>query len=119
MEELSDLIVKKIKKGMKFDNPQKGTSTIIFVSENQIKYKRGKSTIKIKMKDIIEVHEKFSGTKCTSNDLKTFRKEVFSSKDNGHSCNCTFFFILLNYLGFASNIEGRGVRGNPYYVNLK
>lgn len=114
MKELSYLIVNNIKSGMKFDNPKRGTSTIIFVSDNQINYKRGKSIIKIKIKDIIEARENFSGTKCTSNDLKNFRRKVFSSK----GCNCTFFFIILNYLGVASNIEGRGVGGDTFYVHL-
>jgi hypothetical protein len=52
--------------------------------------------------------------------LKKFRPTVFDSSQNGHSCNCTFLFIIFSKLNLLEgNIEGRGVRGDPFYVEIK
>jgi len=56
----------------------------------------------------------------SSVDLKTDNPSVFDSQARpaGHSCNCTFLFMVLHQMGIASNVHGRGVRGNPFYVDV-
>jgi hypothetical protein len=52
---------------------------------------------------------------CSSNDLKIYDPHIVISKSDGHSCNCTFVFLVLKELGLVE-IKGNGVRGNPFYV---
>lgn len=111
-------IAEDIKVGMIFKNPGGGTSQIVMVTGDKITYKRGNSNISLSLQDIDDAYYKFKSKQCTSSELKNFRKKVFSSKDNGHSCNCTFLFSLLGYLDLCTDIKGKGVRGNPFYVEI-
>lgn len=103
---------------MVFKNPGKGTSTITKVTPEQITYKRGHSYITVKLDVLDAAYKNFYGSTCSTLDLKLFNESVFSSKHNGHSCNCTFFFLILSYLKLSSEIKDRGVKGHPFYVNI-
>ncbi len=83
-------------------------------------YIRGKSTIYVSFKDLFDAFKHFRGARVTSSDLQQFRPWVFDSSavKPGHSCNCTFLFLVCERLGLSSRIRGRGVRGNPYYVDF-
>lgn len=118
-DNFKQLILYNIKKDMVFNNPKKGTTTIIEVTSEYIKYRRKNSDIKVKLNDLDRAYKKFCGYLCSSNDLKDFNKYVFSTKDNGHDCNCTFFFIILQYLKLSTKIKGKGVRGQPFYVYIE
>ena len=107
-----------IQRGSVLDNPGKGTSTIKVVSDRGVSYVRGKSVIYISFQDIFDAFHSFVGRKVTSSDLKSYRPAVFDSKANGHSCNCTFLFVLLKGMGFTSEIGGQGIKGSPYFVVL-
>jgi hypothetical protein len=111
-------LYKKINVGKILDNPGGGTSKIVFMDNNKIVYRRGKSKISIKINDIFEVYEKNKGNIC-SNKLKEDKPYIFDSKTNGHSCNCTFIFMIFKEMGVVNKIEGAGVRGNPFYVIIK
>ncbi len=102
------------------DNPGGGTSTIISVSDDKISYMRGSSTIYVSFQDIYDAYSKYRGQKVTSSDLKVYRPSVFdpAAKPAGHSCNCTFLFLLISRIGEANGIQGAGVRGNPYFVEV-
>jgi len=104
--------------GTIFDNPGKGTSTVTALSDRGISYVRGSSLIYFSFQDIFDAFEYFNGGRVTSNDLKSYRRTVFDSKTNGHSCNCTFLFMLLKKMGIVSEIGGQGVKGKPYFVNI-
>lgn len=109
-----------ISPGQTFDNPGGGTSKIKSISERGIYYKRGSSTISITFDDMYAAYDHFKGGEVTSTELRTFLPAVFDSmaRPAGHSCNCTFFFMVLQEAGLAGPLEGAGVRGNPYSVEL-
>jgi len=112
-------VLTNVKPGMIFENPQRGVSTILSIDENKIVYVRGSSRIPLPISDIRDALNKFQDNVST-NDLREFRPSVFDSTRSGHSCNTTFLFTLLETLDFTkSGICGKGVRGNPYYIELK
>ena len=109
---------KKINIGIILDNPGGGKSEIISIDDSKIVYKRGTSKISIKTHDVFGVYDKYKD--CVySSELKEDKPFIFDSKLNGHSCNCTFVFMILRELGIVDKIEGGGVRGNPFYVIIK
>lgn len=108
------LILASIREGIVFKNPVKGTSIITKVTSEYITYMRGHSNITVKLDDLTAAYVRFSDSTCSTIDLKEFDKSVFSSKHNGHSCNCTFFFSILYYLELSSEVKGRGVRGHLF-----
>ncbi len=120
MEKLSFLnkICNIIVEGKVFNNPGGGTSVIMSCDENSIAYKRGNSTFKVRTCDLFDAFSNFAGKTVTSSQLRSYKPNIFDSNCNGHSCNCTFFFLLLTELGLAGKIEGKGVRGNPFYLTI-
>ncbi len=106
--------------GAVIDNPGRGTSMIVGFSEGHASYKRGRSTISVAFADLHDAYSRFRGEEVTSTDLREFRPSVFDSaaRPAGHSCNCTFLFRLLEGLRLSSQINGSGVRGNPYSVEV-
>ncbi len=120
LEQFKREIETKIKAGAILDNPGKGTSVITKLSANGISYKRGRSIIYISFQDFFDTLKHFIGNRVTSSDLKSFRPSVFDSKAKrpGHSCNCTFLFMVLKKLGISSEIGGQGIKGDPYFVEI-
>jgi hypothetical protein len=116
-----ETIVKVIYTGKIFNNPGGGTSEIISVDKNNITYKRNNSNITISINEIYSVYNSFYGKKCSSNDLKEYTPHIFDShaRPAGHSCNCTFVFLLFKEMGIVEKIEGEGKKGNQFYVNIK
>lgn len=100
-----------------FQNPGGGTSIIVSVSD-VVRYKRKNSTIAAPLEVFFKAYLHFKGKRCSSKDLKAFDSSIFdsSARPAGHSCNCTFFFMLLNELKLSSEIKGKGVAGSPFYV---
>jgi hypothetical protein len=122
----SNSFLEKIRKiiyiGKIFDNPGGGTSEIIAVNENNVlTYRRGDSNIAINISEIHNIYNSFYGGKCSSNDLKKYAPHIFDSnaRPAGHSCNCTFVFLLFEKMGITDKIEGKGIKGSPFYVNIK
>jgi hypothetical protein len=106
--------------GTILDNPGGGTSEILSYSSEGVSYRRGRSTIYVSLRDLYEGYAKFRGRRVSSLDLKVVAPSVFDSQARpaGHSCNCTFLFLALQEMGLVTNIYGRGVRGDPYFVDL-
>ena len=106
--------------GKQLNNPGGGISTISKIDNEKISYIRGKSAITLYYKDIENVYLEYAGGTCTASDLKLFNPKVFDSKNGGHSCNCTFIFMVFEELQLLQgSINGLGVRGNPYYIHIK
>lgn len=117
---LQEQILRSIKKDMIFENPRSGTSTITKITPEKIVYTRGSSRITLNIADIICAYQKFAGENCSSVDLRKYKPKVFDSKQNGHSCNCTFLFTILNEIGLTEGgIQGEGKAYKPYYVKFK
>lgn len=103
--------------GTVLQNPGGGTSIIVSYSDSKISYKRGSSTINVSFRDLFDAYSHFRGRQVSSSDLEEFAPSIYSSKD-GHHCNCTFLFMVLCRLPLVVGIEGRGVKGSPFYVSI-
>jgi len=109
-----------------FQNPKSGTSTISSVTDKNITYIRGRTSINFPISVFFSVVNEFAGKKCSSSNLKEYMPEIFDSNPSinnvkaGHSCNCTFLFLLAEKMGLIENgIQGKGKRGNPFFVIFK
>ncbi len=104
--------------GTVFNNPGGGSSKIFDCTRDRVSYVRGSSSFSVSVVDLYSAYSSFAGQRVSSSDLKSFAPSVFDSaaRPAGHSCNCTFFFRVLQRLNLAGEIEGGGVRGNPYSV---
>lgn len=118
--EAVQVILKSISHGQRLNNPKKGISIIYELNQDHIVYIRGKSKIKINTDDIADVIDLFKGKKCSSLDLREWRPNIFNSNCNGHSCHCTFLFMLLKNAGLIEgDIQGEGKSGSAFFVQLK
>jgi hypothetical protein len=104
--------------GDMFNNPGGGTSIIISLNQNNICYRRKNSKITVSLLELYNAYQAFKGMRCSSTDLKAYNPGVFDSKFGGHSCNCTFLFMILERMKLSSAIQGRGVSGDPFYVDI-
>lgn len=104
--------------GQTFENPGGGISTIESYSSDHLVYRRGDSSIRVSLLDLHGAYVYFCGESVSSSDLKKYNPSVFDSKAGGHSCNCTTFFRILESLCLCSPIEGAGVRGSPFRVQI-
>ena len=97
-------------------NLGRGTTTIKGYSAGKVSYVRGKSTIRVAIRDLFSAYSSFRGSRVRARDLRLHAPMVFDSsvRPAGHSCNCTFLFMVLHQLGMASAIEGRGTRADPF-----
>jgi hypothetical protein len=52
---------------------------------------------------------------------KSRQRDIFDSnaRPAGHSCNCTFLFLVLKEIGLCGEIKGAGKAGNPFYVDIE
>ena len=102
--------------GIVLRNPGRGTTTIKGYSAGKVSYVRGKSTIRVAIRDLFSAYSSLRGGRVRSRDLRRHAPMVFdsSARPAGHSCNCTFLFMVLRQLGMASTIEGRGTRVDPF-----
>ena len=108
--------------GYEFENPGGGTSRIVDIDTSAVSYRRGMSSIRVRLADLYKAYDHFKGERVSSTDLRRFAPSVFdsSARPAGHSCNCTFLFHLLQKLNLAEGkLEGNGVRGKPYSLILK
>ena len=104
------LILEHISIGATLQNPGKGTSQIKRFDTEKVVYQRGNSEITLKIEKIYKAYEAFQGKFVTTTDLKKFDNSFDSSarKPSGHSCNCTFGFMLLVKAGLAQEIIKQG-----------
>lgn len=99
-------------------NPGGGDSEILSYTSRNIGYQRGKSTIRVAFEDLYRAYTMFQGEIVDSTQLKRYNPKVFDSKKSGHSCNCSFFYLLLKAIGIVDKIEGAGKRGSPFRVRI-
>ncbi len=115
-EEFKHKTKRKLASGSEMNNPKKGVTTIIKYTDDKLVYQRGKSKIFVSLNDFYSSYVEFLGKQVSSSDLHKYKPAVYDSKSSGHSCNCTVFFMILQRLGLAGDIHGKGVRGDPYWV---
>ena len=109
-------LVNMITPGTVLKNPGGGTTRIRAYSDRNVSYVRGNSTISVRIMDLFDAYTKFRGKQVSSRHLKEYKPEVFdsSARPAGHSCNCTFLFMVLTQLELAGGISGRGKTGQPF-----
>ena len=114
-------IVKRLPPGTVMENPGGGETTITRYSRGMVSYVRGNSTIRVAIGDLYLAYSKFKGTRVSSRDLRQYAPAVFDSnaRPAGHSCNCTFFFMVLSRLGMADPLEGAGKAFRPFFTTLR
>ena len=108
--------------GDRFPNPRRGETEIVRLGKDRIVYRRGRSEIAVRVRDLYRAYLRFRGRRMSSSDLRSFAPSVFDSAPaigpSGHSCNCSFLFHVLGVLDLAGPIEGAGVAGDPYAVRV-
>lgn len=115
--DIIELIKKNVKVGDVLQNPGGGTSEIISFTETAIRYRRGNSDISLKYESINSAYENFKGQKVSASDLADFDIEF---SERRHHCNATFFLMLMDKCELSKGgIQGEGIAGNPFYLDLK
>ena len=108
--------------GDRFPNPGGGETEIVRLGTDRLVYRRGRSEIRVPVRDLYRTYVHFRGRRMSSSDLRRFAPSLFDSAPasgrRGHSCNCTVLLHLLGALGLAGPIEGAGVAGDPYAVGV-
>ena len=106
--------------GTILQNPGGGTTEILnYTASDNLVYLRGRTRIYVSIRELFVAYQLFQGQMVSSADLRDFAPKIFDSKQSGHSCNCTVLFMVLRAMGLVDRIEGRGVAGYPYRVNLR
>lgn len=118
-KEFEKAIFKSIQEGQVFRNPLRGISTIVEIDSNRVRYKRGKSIISLTIGDMYKAYAKYAGKDASSSDFRAYNPELYDSKQGGHSCHCSFLFLVLIAMGLVNGIQGGGVRGNPFWVHIQ
>ena len=116
----ADAVREALPEGTVIPNLGGGTSTIVRHNRSHISYRRGASSISVRFADLCAAYSYFRGRRVTSTDLRRYQPFVFDSaaRPAGHSCNCTFMFTVLNAIGLCGPIEGSGMRGDPFAVQV-
>lgn len=99
-------------------NPGGGTSTITKIEDKGVRYRRGKSGMLLKWDILYRVWREFCGRYVDTGDLKAFDHSFDSAARNpsGHSCHCTFTFMLLERAGLADGIVKQGRRFGTHFL---
>jgi hypothetical protein len=116
IDEFQSLLKKSVPPGTIWPNPGGGSTKIKSYSEHQVQYIRGESTISVNIMDLFASYIEFRGKRVSSRDLRNYAPGVFDSaaRPAGHSCNCTFLFVVLTKLGLADGVRGAGKAHQPF-----
>ena len=114
-------MVKHLPLGTVMDNPGGGETALKRYADGNVSYVRGRSTIRVAIRDLFSAYSHFRGTWVRSRDLRLYAPLVFDSKARpaGHSCNCTFLFMVLHRLGIADPIKGEGKARRPFFTTFR
>lgn len=117
---LVKLINNKIKIGDILYTPNHAEKRICSVTDEVIIYEHDRSRVRFFMADIVSAYERFQGYRVSSSDLRSFSPHIFDSKQGGHSCNAIFFQMIMVRCGLTDgDIQGAGLAGKPFYIQLK
>lgn len=118
-KQFMDLITKNIVVNRSFNNPSgKGITQIKVNDGKTITYQRGHSRISITILELWNVYQKFLNNTISTRDLKKYKPYIYNSNNKGHSCNSTALFLIFQNIGIISKINGRGVKGDPFWIEL-
>lgn len=121
LSEFVSTIEKNIAIGTEFENPGGGTSVVKTITPLNISYMRGNSRITVGLQALFQTYVHFSGKSVSCSELKKYAPNIFDSnaRPAGHTCNCTFLFLLLMAVDLVDEIDGAGTRGNPFRAFIK
>lgn len=99
-------------------NPGGGTSTITRIEDKGVRYRRGKSIMLLRWEIFYRAYRHFCGRFVDTGDLKAFDNSFDSAARDpaGHSCNCTFAFMLLERAVLADGIVKQGRRFGTHFL---
>lgn len=99
-------------------NPGGGTSTIVRIEDKGVRYRRGKSIMFLRWDIFYQAYRQFCGRFVNTGDLRALDNSFDSAARDpaGHSCNCTFAFMLLERAGLADGIVKRGRRFGTHFL---
>jgi hypothetical protein len=120
LDEFAAAIRRAAPEGTVLPNPGGGTTTIVAYTGEKLRYRRGRSTIYVSLRDLYDAYYRFRGKTVTSPELRRAAPTVFDSSapHYGHSCNCAVFFMLLQQAGIVERIGGSGTVGDPFRVRI-
>ena len=104
--------------GTVLQNPGGGTSIIKSLTDSNVTYIRGKTPITASFKALFCAYDNFKGKEVSTSDLKSHKPSVYDSENSGHSCHCTFLFMILCRLPLVVGIKGRGLPNSPFYIHI-
>ena len=121
LDEFQSLLKESVPPGTILPNPGGGYTKIKGYSKQRVRYVRGKSTISLNITDLFDTYIQFRGRGVSSRDLRNYAPGVFDSaaRPAGHSCNCTFLFVVLTKLGLADGVSGAGKAHHPFNTTLQ
>ena len=113
-------VIQALPPGTILPNPGRGTSKIKGYSSAKVSYIRGNSTIRVSFTDLFTAYTEFRGDEVTCRNLRDYAPQVFdsSARPAGHSCNCTFLFMVLTKMGLTDGIRGEGKRNRPFHTTF-
>ena len=97
--------------------PRGGKCRIFDIDNQYIYYIQGKTSVYTYDLDVfLKTYYCFQGIGCSIKDLKEYNSTVYTTNNKGgHDCNCMVFMLLIQYF-FGGNIQGTGIKGNPYRI---
>jgi len=105
--------------GLSFSNPSGNGNTIIINNNGStITYQRGNSNFSIDIQELWDVYNHFLGHPVSCIDLRNYKPHIYDSNQGGHSCHCTTLFLIFQNIRIITSINGRGVRNNPFWIQL-
>ena len=116
LDEFQSLLKESVPPRTILPNPGGGYTKIKGYSKQRVRYVRGKSPISLNITDLFDTYIQFRGRRVSSRDLRNYAPGVFDSaaRPAGHSCNCTFLFVVLTKLGLADGVSGAGKAHHPF-----
>lgn len=113
-----DRVMAAVPVGTVLPNPGGGNSTVLSINGTHIGYRRGASRLTARFGDLYRAYAKYRGQTVSSTQLRLWEPGIFDSDHGGHSCHSTFLFMVLNEIGVADAMRGRGKRGDPFCVYI-
>lgn len=105
--------------GTVLQNPGRGTTTVISLDGDRLRYRRGRSDFYVDLCQLYAAALEFAGSRVTTKHLKAHAPSVFDLKQGGHGCHATVLLMVLAKIGISGPITGRGVTGDPFGVDVR
>jgi hypothetical protein len=102
---------------LELSTPHGGRCRVFHIDNTHIHYIQGKTSVyAYDLAVFYGTFARFRGIGCSTEDLKKYNPDVYTTNDKGgHDCNCVLFMLLIQYF-FGNDIKGTGSKGNSYRI---